>query len=72
MDKVQSAASLLVLVLALVCVMAWAVEYEPNLAVVPLPVKASQIPFGPLPMAGILFFVAFVVYPGSDDRDRRR
>jgi hypothetical protein len=62
---------LLGLLVAVVCVLAWAVEEAPSLAVVPLPISAREIPGGPLVAAAVCFFVAWVIHPkGAQERRR--
>ena len=71
MNSVRLMLAFLALLGAVMCILAWAVAEAPQLAVVPLPIKESEIPFGALPMGFGLFFVAFVIHPkGADDRRR--
>ena len=71
MNSARLLLSLLFLLGAVVCILAWAVEEAPQLAIVPLPVKESQIPVGALPMGFGLFFLAFVAHPKGKEERRR-
>jgi hypothetical protein len=71
MNSVRLLLALLALLGAVMCVFAWAVEEAPQLAIVSLPIKESEIPFGALPMGFGLFFLAYVVHPkGAAERRR--
>jgi hypothetical protein len=62
--------SLLFVAFALYCVVAWAFEYQPLLAVVQLPLPASKFPFQPLYACAAFFGLAIVSHPGSMEQKK--
>ncbi len=65
MNRARKGIAVLLVIVALLCVIAWGMWYEPALAVVKMPFEDKDIPLGALPMAAILFVFAFFVYPSE-------
>lgn len=70
MNTVRRALAYLLLAAALAAVATWGAWYNQDLSFLPLPIKAEQFPLGPalgpLVAAGIIFAIAYVVWPTED------